>query len=243
MSGPGTRPLDRLLYGGSFDPLHLGHLAMMDYVLRNQITRKLEIVPARVSPFKTGAPPAPANVRLATLLAVLPEYLEPDFAGLYHVSDYEINRPPPSFSADTLRYLSELYPTETPGFLLGSDSVPGLPEWRNPEEILRKYPLVVFLRDGDTAESVRAQLFEIYKQLDLGDEGLPPRVLENDTVNVSSTEIRDLLLAYYTSLGGPGPQSETDTLAILARLGDLIPETVLSLICEEGYYTPRPEEV
>jgi nicotinate-nucleotide adenylyltransferase len=139
------------VFGGSFDPIHYGHLRMAEVAREEVGLDRLLFIPTQVSPFKTGREVAPAALRLEMLrLAVTGN---PAFA----VSDAEVRRPGPSYTVDTLRALADEYPDAERFFLTGTDAVRDLPQWRAPEEVITLARFVVMTRPGvASAEVLRA---------------------------------------------------------------------------------------
>jgi nicotinate-nucleotide adenylyltransferase len=185
--------LSRLVYGGSFDPVHRGHIAMMKYVLARGLTRRLDVVPAKVSPFKQDAPPSlPDEVRLELLeIAVAVACRDLDRPEAIRVLDYELRSPPPSYTAHTLRWLREHHPGESIGILIGSDSFHDLDAWFQPEEIMAHHPVVVFRRTGDEIPDLERRARELSEKFP--ELSCDFRLLDNPLVDCSSSEIRAAL--------------------------------------------------
>jgi len=128
------------LLGGTFDPPHYGHL-----VAAQEVAWRLELdhvlfLPARQNPLKRGAPNSSADDRCAMVgLAI-------EGNPVFEVSRLDLDRPPPSYTADLLKVLEapdcELY------FVVGADILPELPRWRDPGEIVRLARLAVVSRPG-----------------------------------------------------------------------------------------------
>ena len=131
----------RAVLGGSFDPVHLGHLAMAEHILDQDLAELLMIVPAWRSPhkFKYSAEPAHrlAMVRLAfrDLKAVV-------------VDDREIARGRVSFTVETLEELARDFPTDRLRLIIGEDNLAGFSSWRSPGRIQVLSDIVVYPRDG-----------------------------------------------------------------------------------------------
>jgi nicotinate-nucleotide adenylyltransferase len=129
------------IFGGSFDPIHLGHLAAAEEAAYRLALDTVLFVPAHHQPLKEHAPHASAAHRLTMLELVAAD--NPRFA----VSALELERPAPSYTVETLRTLRL---THGPGcdmwLLLGVDAVNTLDRWREPAEILRLARLVVMSR-------------------------------------------------------------------------------------------------
>jgi len=133
------------LFGGTFDPPHVGHLALAEAARRRLRLDRVVFVPAGDPPHKRGRRLSPAADRLAmTRLAV---------RGLpgFEVSDLEIRRRGPSFTVDTLRRLAARDPGARLYLLLGADSLEEFPTWRDPAGIRRLATLAVAGRPGHRA--------------------------------------------------------------------------------------------
>lgn len=132
------------LYGGSFDPVHLGHLEVARRALEAAHLDRVLFMPAAQPPHKPGRSLAPAADRVAMLeLALARE-------DRMEVSTLELERGGTSYTLDTVHALQR--PRRELWLLLGSDNLPGLPGWRGVEELLSlARPLVVARREGDEA--------------------------------------------------------------------------------------------
>ncbi|MBI5385030.1 MAG: nicotinate (nicotinamide) nucleotide adenylyltransferase [Verrucomicrobia bacterium] len=131
------------LFGGSFDPVHLGHLLVAQAACEELGLSRLFFIPAAQSPFKPGAEPAPASARLAMLrLALAGE-------ARYEIDDQEIRRGGVSYTIDTVRdYAARFAPAEL-FYLIGADHVSKLPQWREADELARLAQFVVIPRPGE----------------------------------------------------------------------------------------------
>jgi nicotinate-nucleotide adenylyltransferase len=131
------------IFGGSFDPVHEGHLRPVDAIVRELALDRVCYVPNNRSPFKEAVPPADARHRVAMLALAL--------AGRPRsvISFCELDRPGVSYTVDTLRQLSgtedELF------FLLGTDALAGLGRWKEPGQIARLARLAAFVREPFSA--------------------------------------------------------------------------------------------
>ena len=139
----GERPQMRMLrvgiFGGTFDPVHVGHLAIANAALESIPLDRVLFIPAHRAPLKEHGPVAGAADRLAMLeLAVVGE---PRFS----VSRIELDREGPSYTVDTLEALAgadELF------LMLGGDALAALPRWKDPDRIAQLATLVVAERPG-----------------------------------------------------------------------------------------------
>lgn len=117
------------IFGGSFDPIHHGHLILARAALEELGLDRILFIPANMSPHKTDTNPATAQDRLAMLQLAIEN--EPGFAA----SDLELHRPPPSYTVDTLRELNSHHPEDIFTLLIGADNVVKFDTWREPDEI------------------------------------------------------------------------------------------------------------
>jgi nicotinate-nucleotide adenylyltransferase len=135
-----------VLFGGTFDPVHTGHLAMAEAAREALRADRVVFVPCRVSPFKRGAQAAPARDRLAMVrLAVRGN---PRFG----VSDIELRRPGPSYTFDTVERLRRSMPSKGERIewflLLGADALAGLPRWREARRLVTRARVAAVGRAG-----------------------------------------------------------------------------------------------
>lgn len=131
-----------MILGGSFNPVHLGHVALAEWLSRVPEIAQTLIIPAAQNPLKG-------------IGGLLPNALRRDMAraALGHVPrtvvlDLEMRRPPPSYSIDTLRSLQTLYPAAAFEFALGWDAFCDLPRWRAAHAFLERASVLVVPRAG-----------------------------------------------------------------------------------------------
>jgi len=130
------------VFGGTFDPVHVGHLAIAHAALESVPLDRVLFVLARRSPLKERGPVASEGDRLRMLeLAVANE---PRFA----VSRLELDREGPSYTVDTLERLAQLNGSDELFLILGSDAMAKLPGWKDPDRIAELATLVVAERPG-----------------------------------------------------------------------------------------------
>ena len=130
------------LFGGTFDPPHLGHLVLAEWARARLRLDRVVFVPAGTPPHKRGRRLTDAALRLVlTQLAVRGN---PAFT----VSGFEARRAGPSFTVDTLRHFHARQPGARFYLLMGADSLADFPDWHEPAEIARLAKLVVAARTG-----------------------------------------------------------------------------------------------
>ena len=135
------------LFGGSFDPVHLGHLLVAQAAREELGLERLFFIPAAQSPFKPERQPTPAPTRLCLLRLAL--------AGLEwcELDDQEIRRGGVSYTIDTVRHYVRRFPDAQLWYLIGADHLSQLPKWREASELVRLVEMAVIPRPGqaDTA--------------------------------------------------------------------------------------------
>ena len=155
------------ILGGSFNPVHIGHLCLADAVLASGFYDRIILVPAYQSPFKLDLSPASPGDRLDMLAASIAG--DPRLA----IDDCEIRREGVSYTIDTLKYIIDWYrPEGKPGLILGDDLAADFHKWRSPGEIAELADIVVARREGIAAFPY------------------PHRILNNEIVKISSSEVR-----------------------------------------------------
>ncbi len=130
------------LFGGTFDPVHLGHLLVAQAAREELGLDRLFFIPAAQSPFKPDRQPTPAPQRLRLLRLAL--------AGRAwsEVDAQELARGAPSYTIDTVRDYARRFPRTELHYLIGADHVPLLPKWRESAELARLVRFVVIPRPG-----------------------------------------------------------------------------------------------
>jgi nicotinate-nucleotide adenylyltransferase len=153
------------IFGGTFDPPHLGHLLVAIDAYEALALDRLVFVPTGRQPLKADIETAPAAARLAMTHRLIGD--DPRFA----VSSIEIDRDGLSFTVDTLKAFADESPQSERYFLLGADAWRSFPRWRAPDEIMRLATVVVLTRGEEPPKNA-------------------PRVVPVRRIDVSSTEIR-----------------------------------------------------
>ena len=149
--------------GGSFNPVHLGHLRAAEELREGQELDDVLLVPAAVPPHKAPADLAPAADRFAMVQLAIAGH--PGFA----VTDLELRRPGPSYTVDTLRELTvggdELF------FVIGSETFLDLLSWREPRQVAALARLVVIPRAGSPFDPQSAAAQKVLREIGLADSG------------------------------------------------------------------------
>jgi len=185
------------LLGGTFDPVHIGHLIMAEAARDALGLDWIEFVPARIPPHKADEPITQAGHRVGMLKAAI------ENAPHFRLNLMELERTGPSFTIDTLSDLRQTRPDDVFVFIIGSDSLIDLPRWRDPQRILELTSLAVFERPGNvpdldelerTLPAIRDRLaFVDAPLIDISSSRLRAQVLGNRSVRYQTP---DAVIAY-----------------------------------------------
>ena len=127
---------------GSFNPVHVGHLIIANYMANYTTLDKVWLVVSPQNPLKKYGDLANTYDRLEMCK------LATDNSNNIQVSDVELKLPQPSYTIDTLTHLKEKYPQHEFALIMGSDNLVSLPKWKNYKLILRDYQIFVYPRPG-----------------------------------------------------------------------------------------------
>jgi len=176
------------IFGGSFDPPHIGHLEIIKKALDSLPIEKLYVIPAFISPFKEGHF-APTNLRLRWLERITA------FDKRVEVSDIEIKKEKKSYSIDTVNHFASLY--DTIFFIIGADNLKTLHKWHKFDELDKKVKWVVATRNG-------VEIPDIYVKLEI-DKPVSSSYLrvELDLKQIPD-EIQNEVLEFYKSTSKKG---------------------------------------
>ena len=162
------------LFFGSFNPVHIGHTQLAEYLINKGIADEVWFVVSPCNPLKNQADLLDEYIRLDMLILTIKH--QPKFKAC----DIEFDLPMPSYSIDTLHALSAQYPDKQFTLMIGSDNALVFDQWKNPEQILTEYPVLVYPRRGFDFSEVAA----LYPQMQL---------LDTPYFDISSTQIRTAL--------------------------------------------------
>jgi len=183
------------VFGGTFNPIHLGHLRAAEQVVEQLELSRLLFVPSGAPPHKRDDRLAPAHLRL--------DWVRRAVAGnkRFEVDALEVEREGKSFSVDTLRAIGSRVAPRKPVFVIGCDALAEMASWRQPETILELAHLAVMARQGDAAEGALAARFpeSLRGAVDFDAGGLAARHrsagtwlrwLEIEPLPISATDVR-----------------------------------------------------
>lgn len=154
------------LYGGTFDPIHHGHLILGREALEKLAMDRIVFIPASLSPHKLETQPSPPELRMEMIRLSIEN--EPGF----ETDDLELHRNGPSYAVETVEVYRKRFPGAQLFYLIGQDNLTALHTWRRVDDLLKNVTLVVFGR-GSSSDSELA----------------PPNITR--TFDISSTEIRN----------------------------------------------------
>jgi nicotinate-nucleotide adenylyltransferase len=163
------------LYGGTFDPIHLGHLRAAENAREAVGLDLVAFLPAAVPPHRGGAPLSPAADRLAMVRLATASHPR------FEAWDAELRRPGPSYTVETVSSLLRERPSDTFVLVVGADTWPEIATWHDPQKLLALVEVAVVDRPGYTAEEPVAPF--------PGARGV--RRAEGPSLPVSATAVRE----------------------------------------------------
>jgi nicotinate-nucleotide adenylyltransferase len=168
-----SKPFKTGLFFGSFNPVHVGHMIIANYLLANSDLKEVWMVVSPHNPHKAKKSLAKDYDRLHLLNLAIGDNT------MLKASNIEFDLPKPSYTIDTLTYAKEKYPDKTFVLIMGGDNLATLHKWKNYETILKYYEIYVYNRPG-------------YKKGELSDH---PRVtyMESPLLDISASYIRKQL--------------------------------------------------
>ena len=176
--------MKKAIFGGTFDPIHIGHLHIAYEALYNLHLDKILFMPTGNPPHKNIKKITDAKIRYDIVKKAIEA--EPNF----EISDYEINKKENSYTYETVELFSELERSIEWYFLIGADSLMDFKNWKNIDRILDSCKLVVYNRAGFSLEQVSVQ-----KQLIEQDYNKKIIFMQMPIIDISSTIIRKSIKA------------------------------------------------
>lgn len=160
------------LYFGSFNPVHHGHLIIANHILNESQVKEIWFVVSPQNPFKETGSLLNEQHRLQLVKLAI------DLTPGMRVSNIEFSLPKPSYTIDTLVYLEEKFPQHQFHIIMGSDGFQNIDKWKNAEQLLKNYPIIIYKRPG----------FEIKEK-----KHASVTVVDAPLLEISSTYIRKLI--------------------------------------------------
>ena len=164
------------LFFGSFNPIHIGHLILANYILENSDMDELWFVVSPQNPFKDKKSLLTDHNRLDMVQLAVKNYPK------MRASNVEFSLPKPSYTIDTLTYLKEKYPNYSFALIMGEDNLDSLPKWKNAEKLISDYQIIVYPRtfEGEKKDSEYLQHENI-------------SMVNAPIIELSATEIRNMI--------------------------------------------------
>jgi nicotinate-nucleotide adenylyltransferase len=176
-----------ILFGGTFDPIHLGHTGVAQTAQRHIGADKLIFIPAKRSPLKSIFPKAGDEARLAMIALAISGYPQ------FDLSDYELRKSAPSFTLETVMHFQTEYGKQTSIYwLLGADSIDDLVHWHRIVELIDRCNVAVMCRAGCNAPD-----FDKFEAV-WGENRvrkLRRNIVPTPSIDISSTQVRHRLAA------------------------------------------------
>ena len=164
------------LFFGSFNPIHIGHLILANYILENSDMEELWLVVSPQNPFKEKKSLLNDHNRLDMVQLAVKNYPK------MRASNIEFSLPKPSYTIDTLTYLKEKYPNYAFALIMGEDNLESLPKWKNSEKLISDYQIIVYPRtfEGEKKDSGYLKHQNIHQ-------------INAPVIELSATEIRNMI--------------------------------------------------
>ena len=162
------------IFSGSFNPIHLGHQKLAEYLIENELVDELWLVVSPCNPLKNSYDLIDEYIRLDMVFLAIKNLTK------IKASDVEFTMPIPSYSIDTLHILAEQNPDCQFILIIGSDNALVFDQWKNHLQLLDEFPILVYPRRGYDYEKVAS----VYPTM---------QILQTPYFDISSTQIRSLI--------------------------------------------------
>jgi len=162
------------LYFGSFNPVHLGHTKLAEHLIKKRLVDEVWFVVSPCNPLKEQKDLINEYLRLDMLMLAIRDQKN------FKASDIEFTMPVPSYTIDTLQKFSSEYPELNFSLMIGSDNALVFDKWKNYNDILNKFSIFVYPRNGYDFNKVE----NIYPQM---------KLLNTPYYDISSTQIREAI--------------------------------------------------
>lgn len=164
------------LFFGSFNPIHIGHLILANYILENSDMTELWFVVSPQNPFKDKKTLLKDHNRLDMVQLSVKNYPK------MRASNVEFSLPKPSYTIDTLTYIKEKYPDHSFALIMGEDNLKGLPKWKNADKLIENHQIIVYPRifEGERQDN------EYLKHENIS-------MINAPIIELSATEIRNMI--------------------------------------------------
>ncbi|WP_313098551.1 nicotinate (nicotinamide) nucleotide adenylyltransferase [Epilithonimonas sp.] len=168
------------LFFGSFNPIHIGHLILANYILEHSDMQELWFVVSPQNPFKEKKSLLNDHNRLDMVQLAIKNYPK------MRASNVEFSLPTPSYTIDTLTYLQEKYPDYSFSIIMGEDNLGNLHKWKNYELLLQNYQVIVYPRIFGEDISASPNVTELKNHQNI-------QKIDAPIIELSATEIRNMI--------------------------------------------------
>ena len=169
------------IYGGTFNPPHIGHIRAAQFAVQELKLDKLLVIPDRIAPHKQLPKDSPTPEQRLEMLRIATAGMEK-----IEASDLELKREGPSYTYLTVEQVRQMYPDAKIFLLMGTDMFLSFHSWRNPQRITKEAALAVFYRgEKGEVEAINARKAEMDCEVEL---------IENPVIDISSTQLRRMLV-------------------------------------------------
>lgn len=170
------------VYGGSFNPLHIGHLAIIRYMIEEAGFDMVYLIVSPKNPLKDGISSASGPERYHAAMEAVRRH--PELYGKVKVDDIELNMPEPHYSIRTLDALRKREPSSRFTIIMGADNLADIRRWRDYSRILKEFGTAVYPRRGFDLTEIKQDLLEENPAYKI-------KVMDASMVDISSTYIRE----------------------------------------------------
>lgn len=171
------------LFFGSFNPIHIGHLILANYILEHSDMKELWFVVSPQNPFKDKKSLLKDHNRLDMVQLAIKNYPK------MRAPNVEFSLPTPSYTVDTLTYLQEKHPDYSFSLIMGEDNLKSLHKWKNYELLLENHQIIVYPRV--LGEEKKDEVFESLKLTIAQHENI--HQIDAPIIELSATEIRNMI--------------------------------------------------
>jgi len=168
------------LFFGSFNPIHIGHLILANYILEHSDMQELWFVVSPQNPFKDKKSLLKDHNRLDMVQLAIKNYPK------MRASNVEFSLPTPSYTIDTLTYLQEKHPDYSFSLIMGEDNLKSLHKWKNYELLLKNHQIIVYPRILGEDISTPLNVTELKNHHNI-------HKIDAPIIELSATEIRDMI--------------------------------------------------
>ena len=176
------------IYSGSFNPLHIGHLAIMKHMVEEGGYDMVYLIVSPKNPLKDGISSASGHDRFEAATEAVARHFVMSEEQKVKVDDIELTMPEPHYTIRTLDALKVREPDNEFTFIMGADNLADIRRWRDYGRILREYGVAVYPREGINLDEVKKGLIE-------EDNSYRIQILDAPMVDISSTDIREGMAA------------------------------------------------